>query len=159
VGALSFLQALPVRAAGEVVVDEGGTVVDMGVIGGGMSSSNPRVGPILAAHPGQYVVICVAGCNGKPRVVQLLPRPMTVRVGELVPSKAKTGPEVYGPSRPEARAGKAEAKTNDVVCVAGCTGRVGQVLQRMSGLPPEKTKAPQKTGDKERRIEPLDTNP
>jgi hypothetical protein len=68
--------------------------------------------------------------------------------------------EVYGPPRPAALAGKTAPQANDVVCVAGCTGRPGQVVQRISGLPPsEKVKLPHKRRDEQKRNEPLDINP
>ncbi len=54
----------------------------------GMPATNPRVKPILAAHPDQLVVICVAGCDGKPKAVQILPRPIAGRAAEYVPSAA-----------------------------------------------------------------------
>src|SRR5688500_16845720 len=41
--------------------------------GKGMPASNPRVRGMLAAHPGEFVTICVAGCAGKPSIVQMLP--------------------------------------------------------------------------------------
>lgn len=156
---MALLYAFPALAAGEVAVDEGGVVVDVEA-GGGMPSSNPRVRPILAAHPGQYVVICVAGCDGKSRAVQVLPGPVTARVGGFVPSTAKMGNEIYGPPRPAALAGKATAQANDVVCVAGCIGRPGQVVQRMSGLPPPQgAKALKRKTNGDKRNEPLDINP
>jgi hypothetical protein len=152
--ALILISAYPARAAGEVTVDEGGTVVDTEDTGGGMPSSNARVRPILAAHPSQYVVICVAGCDGKPRAVQILPRPATARVGGYLPSMAKMGREIYGPPSPSSRGRQSAAQANDVVCLAGCIGRAGQVVQRVSGLPPVKVKA-----TKPKANEPLDMIP
>ena len=156
-GLMALLYAFPARAADEVAVDEGGTVVDVDA-GGGMPSSNPRVRPILAAHPGRYVVICVAGCDGKPRAVQVLPGPVTARVGGFVPSIAKLGNQSYGPPRPAGK--EMAAQTNDVVCVAGCVGRPGQVVQRISGLPPpRRAKALERKTSGDKRNEPLDINP
>ena len=90
--ALLLLQSPLVRAAeGPVVVDG---VADNSIsadAGAGMSNANPRVRSILAAHPNQFVVICVAGCDGKPKAVQVLPRPVERRVGQFVPSAAKMG--------------------------------------------------------------------
>ncbi len=132
--ALSFLSSLTARAESKGELDEGGAVLDSDDTGGGMPSSNPRVHPILAAHPDQFVVICVAGCDGKPRAVQILPRPgaVTARAGGYVPSMAKMGKESYGP----ARAGRTASEADDVICLAGCIGRPGQVVQRISDLPP-----------------------
>jgi len=154
VAALSLMAALCVlsstgaRAESKVELDQGGPVVDREDTGDGMPSSNPRVRSILAAHPGQYVVICVAGCNGKPHAVQILPRPVTERAGGYLPSMAKMGREAYGPPRPAALTGKSAVQANDVVCVAGCIGRPGQVVQRVSGLPPPtRSKASNKKRD------------
>jgi hypothetical protein len=138
--ALACLVSLNARAADKVTVEAGGRAAETEDTGGGMPSSNPRVRPILAAHPGQLVVICVAGCDGKPRAVQILPGPVTARVGAFVPSAAKMGKEVYGPPHPAKLAGQGAAD-NDVICIAGCMGRPGQVLQRVSDLPPRKRPA------------------
>jgi len=147
--AASLLCALPARADEEVVIDAGGDMLDSDDSGIGMPSSNPRVRPILAAHPGQLVVVCVAGC-GKPRAVQVLSRPVAGRIGGLVPSKGKMGSSVYGPPKPGQHFNRLAGIGNDVICVAGCNGRPGQVLQRMSDLPPPakgKPRAPKKKRD------------
>jgi hypothetical protein len=136
--ALACLLSLNARADDKVTVEAGGRAPETEDTGGGMPSSNPRVRPILAAHPGQLVVVCVAGCDGKPRAVQVLPGPVTARVGGYVPSAGKIDKEVYGPPHPGKLAGAADA---DVVCLAGCTGRPGQVVQRVSDLPPPKRPA------------------
>jgi hypothetical protein len=135
--ALNFLSSLNARAESKVEVDEGGALLDSDDTGGGMPSSNPRVHPILAAHPDQFVVICVAGCDGKPHAVQILPRSgaVTARAGGYVPSMGKMGKESYGPPRP-AHAGGTASEANDVVCLAGCIGRPGQVVERITDLPP-----------------------
>jgi hypothetical protein len=155
--ALSLFSSLAARAEGKVGLDEGGTVVDADDAGGGMSSSNPRVQPILAAHPARYVVICVAGCDGKPQAVQVLPRPVTARVGGFLPSTAKMGNETYGPPRPATLADKTASTQNDVVCLAGCSGRPGQVVDRIADLPPPRKAVPKARKDK--RNEPLDVDP
>jgi hypothetical protein len=150
-------------AAGDVVIDGGADILDLKNGGGGMLSSNPRVEPILAAHPNEYVVICVAGCGGKPRAVQILPRPLEGRTGEFVPSTGHMGREVYGPPRPGQPAGWSEG--NDVVCVAGCIDRPGQVVQRLPELPPPPKVVPKARKDakpetpKEKWNEPLQVLP
>lgn len=116
-------------------MDEGGAVFDAGVGGRDMSNSNPRVKSILAAHPNQDVVICVAGCDGKPRAVQVLPRTAMGREGAFVPSATKTGRQVYGPPRPGQSVVRSASADNEVVCLAGCIGRPGQVVQRVPDLP------------------------
>ena len=48
-----------------------------------MPATNPRVKSLLAAHPAEFVTICVAGCAGKPSIVQMLPKPIPSRRGEM----------------------------------------------------------------------------
>jgi hypothetical protein len=133
--ALYLMQPFAARAADEVVMDDGGDIVDVNSGSRDMQASNPRVKSILAAHPDQYVVVCVAGCDGKPKAVQILPRRVMGREGAFVPTTGKTGRRVYGPPRPGQSAAAAAAKRDDIVCVAGCMGRPGQVLQHVSDLP------------------------
>jgi hypothetical protein len=99
---------------------------------GGMPSSNPRVKSTLAAHPDQFVVLCVAGCAGAPtRIVQMLPKPVRARTAEFLPSAA--GPE----DKAKRAMGRFAAdEGDDVVCIAGCAGKPGQVVQRNLDLPP-----------------------
>lgn len=109
---------------------------------GGMPASNPRVRSILAEHPSQFVVICVAGCDGKPKIVQILPRPVTGRTAEYLPSAGTMDKPVYGPAAPGKQAAKAATDGNAVICMAGCVGRPGQVVQRVVELPPVGKSAP-----------------
>ena len=140
---IAFVQAA--RAQDQVILDQGGDVLDLNA-GGNMSATNARVAPILKSYPDQYAVVCVAGCIGKPHVVQLLPKPVAARAGEYVPTNAKIGDEVYGPTRPAETL--AQNDKNDVVCIAGCVGKPGQVLQRINDLPPPaKPKAKKKSSD------------
>jgi hypothetical protein len=134
--AIGWLAPAPARAADAVAVDAGGTIVDDENPGSGMPRSNPRVKPILAAHPDANVVVCVAGCGGKSRAVQILPRMVSGRTGTFVPSAARMGDSVYGPPRPGASGRvRAAAREDDVVCIAGCAGKPGQVVQRLPDLP------------------------
>ena len=73
-------------------------------------------------------------------MVQILPRPVTTRTGEVVPSSAK---DTYGPPKPGKSSQRASAadENNDVICLAGCMGKPGQVLQRIKDLPPLKAPA------------------
>jgi hypothetical protein len=125
-------------ATKKATLDAGGTVAEI-EDGVGMPSSNPRVKPILETHPNDFVVICVAGCDGKPKAVQILPRPVAGRTGEYVPTAAPTpaplGKGVYGPPQPGA-VQRASEDTNDVICLAGCMGKPGSILQRITDLPP-----------------------
>ncbi len=126
-------------AADTVEVDEGGTVEKQADRGSGMRTASPRVRAILEAHPNQLVVVCVAGCGGKPKPVQILSKATTGRVGGYVPTAANMDGKVYGPPVPAA---VERARTrDDVVCLAGCIGKRGQVLQHVSGLPPPPRKA------------------
>jgi hypothetical protein len=146
------------------VLAEDATVVDgqdpVDTYGSGMPSSNPRVKSILASHPDQFVVLCVAGCGDKTaKIVQMLPRPVKARTAEFQPSAA--GPEGKAKS---AKGSFAADESDDVVCVAGCTGKPGQVVQRNLDLPaPIVTKPKGKTSDAapppDKRPEPLDIHP
>lgn len=99
------------------VADESTDVVGVGQTG--MPASNARVRPILAKHRNQFVVVCVAGCKGQASPVQFLPKPVRKRTGLLVPA---------------AFFGGTVAESNDVICLAGCDKKAGQVVQRMGGL-------------------------
>jgi len=144
-----WLAPSPLRAAGEVVVDGESGVRDAEGAGGGMASSNPRVKSILAAHPNQNVVVCVAGCGSKPHAVQVLPTMVNGRTGTFVPSAARIGNAVYGPPKPGASARMtASVRDNDVVCIAGCIGRPGKIVQRVPDLPPP-AKAARKKSNKD----------
>lgn len=144
-GAVSLVASGPVRAESDVI-DGVGTPTDLAGRGG-MPASNPRVAGILAAHPNQFVVICVAGCtgNGRPQAVQILPKPTVTRRGEVVPSSADMSKSTYGPPAPTS---VAKSESDDVVCLAGCAGKPGQVVQRVSGLPP-----PQRTTVRKKPVE------
>ena len=141
-GAASLVASTPARAEGDVV---DGMASDPLSLGGGrsMPASNPRVSGILAAHPKQFVVICVAGCsgNGKPQAVQVLAKPVVTRSGEVVPSSADMSKSAYGPPVPNHLKAK---DNNEVVCLAGCTKRPGQVVQRVADLPPVERRAQKK---------------
>jgi hypothetical protein len=154
---------IPAVLAEDAVVIDGQDPFD--AAGGGMPSSNPRVKSILASHPDQFVVLCVAGCGGgNARIVQMLPKPVRARTAEFLPSAA--GPEDNGK---RAKGRFTADESDDVVCVAGCAGKGGQVVQRNLDLPPpiiakpkdETSNAapqpPAPTPDK--RLEPLDIHP
>ena len=149
------LAPTPAPAEGELV--EGGDVVDIGDGGAkGMPATNPRVKSLLAAHPGEFVTICVAGCAGKPSIVQMLPKPMQARSGEMR-TTAGTMDLPQG-RRPAYPVGLAATDANAVTCVAGCVGAPGQIIQSMPGLPPSPKVAPQKGADAATAVgnEPLD---
>lgn len=117
-------------AEADELVEGGEVTFDGDVRDPGMPSSNPRVKSLLATHPNEFVTICVAGCDGKAQVVQTLPKPVEKRLGGM---------------RTTAAGGPAFNKTADsdsVICVAGCQGRTGEVVQRMPGLPKPKAAAP-----------------
>lgn len=85
----------------------------------GMPASNVRVKPILVKNRSQMVVVCVAGCKGKAKPVQVLSRPARKRSTGLIPA---------------AFSGGKAAESNDVICVAGCGTKAGRVVQRMQEL-------------------------
>lgn len=123
-------------AASDEIV-EGGDVAEFSEAGSqSMPASAPRVKPLLSAHPHEFVTICVAGCAGKPRIVQVLPMPVEKRSGEM--RTTADGPAGGG----RLPAGVGAAYTDATTCVAGCNGPPGQVLQRMPGLPPPAKPAP-----------------
>ncbi len=154
-----------VQAEDAIVVD-GQDAPNLDSFGGGMPRSNPRVQPFLAAHPDQFVVLCVAGCSGpKSKIVQLLPRPVKGRTAEYQTSAAGPDDKAKGKSRFSTDDG------DDVVCLAGCAGKPGQVVQRDLDLPPPVVPKPpqEKTSDAApakpepakpwKGNEPLDINP
>ncbi len=94
----------------------------------GLQSSNdsaPAVTAILAAHPDRDVLICLAGCGGGPKLVAIRNRPAGLvaaaeNAGQLVPSAAEI---------PNAAAPVREPSVGDVICLAGCLGSPGEVVQ------------------------------
>jgi hypothetical protein len=140
----------PAPAESEELV-EAGDVVDIGGVSDkGMPATNPRVKALLAAHPGEFVTICVAGCAGRPAIVQALPQPVTGRAAEMRTTAATMGGS-------KAPMGFGAADTNTVTCVAGCGGPPGQVIQRMDSLPAPPKVAPRSPAAGGN--EPLDVTP
>ena len=138
VGALLFAST-PAPAEDELV--EGGKVTDIEDPGSGMPASNPRVKSLLAGRSNDFVTVCVAGCAGKPAIVQVLPKPIEARTAAMR-TTAADGARQPGPA----------AAGNSVTCVAGCGGRAGEAVQRLLELPPPKPVAPRS----EDGNEPLD---
>lgn len=153
--AILVLAPTPAPAEDQEVV-EGGEVVDVGdAANRGMSASNPRVKTLLASHPKEFVTICVAGCAGKPAIVQALPRPVTARTAEMLPSSATIDGSKSGKAgKPVKSVGVGAADVDAVTCIAGCNGSAGLVVQRMTGLPTPLKAAPKSKSDN--RNEPLD---
>jgi hypothetical protein len=140
-----LLAFTPVLAESDEIVAGGQAAIDGEVPERGMPATNPRVKSILAAHPGELVTICVAGC-GKPMIVQTLPKPIERRSASMRTTAGGDGVPARQPAY--------DAIDRDaVLCVAGCPGRSGQVVQQMPGLPPSKA-APRDI--EEGRNEPLD---
>lgn len=137
----------PTPAPADDEVIEGGEIsIDSELPEPGMPADNPRVKSILAAHPGELVTICVAGC-GKPAIVQALPKPIERRSAAM---RTTAGGDASAPRRPAYDM----IDRNAVMCVAGCGGRPGQVVQQMPGLPPPKADAHSDEGANE----PLDVH-
>jgi hypothetical protein len=126
VGAL-LAAATPAPAEDELV--EGGKVRDIEDPGSGMPASNPRVKNLLAGRSNDFVTVCVAGCAGKPGIVQVLPKPVEARAAAMR-TTAADGARKPGPA------------SNSVTCVAGCGGRAGEAVQRLPELPPPKPVVP-----------------
>jgi len=82
----------------------------------GIPDSHKSVAPILAAHPDRDLILCLAGCGSGTSIVEIRRRPLIVAAstGELVPTSA----------------GGAKPQTGDIVCIAGCVGRPGEVVYR-----------------------------
>lgn len=131
VGAILLLAAPPGPLEAEEIV-EGGDTVDVANGGRGMPATNPRVKSMVASHPGEFVTACVAGCGGRPSIVQILPGPRQQRLAEMVPTSGRTGRRGGYQANPQ----YAGPGSDDVVCMAGCGGRPGQIVQRIPGLPP-----------------------
>ena len=94
--------------------------------------------------------------------MQLLPRPVKGRTAEYLPSVASPDDKVKGG---DSRV--AADESDDVVCIAGCSGKPGQVVQRMLDLPPpvfakppqEETSDAAPPAKSDKRPEPLDIHP
>jgi hypothetical protein len=138
VGGVLVLAPVLLPAEAEELIEDG-DVDDIGPVGEkGMPATNPRVKSILAAHPREFVTICVAGCRGKPSIVQMLPMPATARAGEMRTTAGSMGdPGKRGGDA----AGLLKADPNAITCVAGCGGRPGQVLQHLPELPTPRKEA------------------
>ena len=142
VGSVLVLAPALLPAEAEELIEDG-DVDDAGPVGEkGMPATNPRVKSLLAAHPRDFVTICVAGCSGKPSIVQILPLPATTRTGEM----RTTAGSMDGSHkrRPANAAGFDAADPNAITCVAGCGSRPGQVLQRLPDLPAQRQPTPRK---------------
>lgn len=140
-----LLTPTPAPAAEEVVAG-GEITTDSELPERGMPASNPRVKSILASHPSELLTICVAGC-GKPAIVQALPKPIERRSAGM---RTTAGGSAAAPHQPAYDAIDRDA----VMCVAGCGGRPGQVVQKMPGLPPPRADAASEEGANE----PLDVH-
>ena len=116
-GVYEMMPSLTPATAEEAFDEVPGGSTDVVTIGQtGMPASNARVRPILAKHRNQFVVVCVAGCKGQANSVQVLPKPVRKRTFQFVPA---------------AFFGGTATESNDVICLAGCDKKAGQVVQRM----------------------------
>lgn len=131
-------------ARADDLVEGGDVTADSQMREPGMPSSNPRVKSLLSSHPGELVTICVAGCDGKPQIVQALPKPVEKRVGGMRTTAAGARQPAYD-----------AIDKNSVLCVAGCGGKAAQVVQRLPELPPKPKLAPVPD---DRGNEPLDVH-
>lgn len=154
--AILLFAATPAPAEGEVVEVEGGDAADFNAEANtGMPASNPRVRTFLDSRPNDFVTVCVAGCAGKPSLVQALPMPHEARSGSM---RTTVGRIDDAPGRQPEYANYG-ASNDAVTCVAGCGGRPGQVVQRLPGLPSQpRVKPPRAPAEAEAKPgnEPLD---
>jgi hypothetical protein len=151
VGSVLVVAPALLPAEAEELIEDG-NVDDIGAVGEkGMPATNPRVKSLLAAHPRDFVTICVAGCSGKASIVQILPMPATARKGAM----RTTAGSMDGSRKPANAAGFDAAGHNAITCVAGCGGRPGQVLQRLPDLPVAH-RPPTPRNEAEAGNEPLD---
>lgn len=134
-GAMLVLYPTPAPAEDDKLIEGGKVYNSDDVSDRGMPASNPRVKSILSAHPNDLVTVCVAGCD-KPTIVQMLPKPRERRIGGMRTTAA--GGEAEAPLPSYDRVDR-----DAVMCVAGCAGRGGQVVQRLPNLPPVKVAPPQ----------------
>ena len=94
------------------------------------------VKPLLAAHPDSNVIICMAGCGDKPTIVQVIPRKV---------SKIETRSEMIptsGPSSDFDEPVENVPPTGDIICIAGCLGKPGEIVHknvRLTWMSKEKT--------------------
>jgi len=120
----------PAPAEPDTVI-EGGKAVDVDPRPErGMPASNPRVRGLIDANPQDFATICVAGCSGKPRIVQMLPKPYEGRAASM---RTTAGGADLGSGPDDA-----------VTCMAGCGGRPGEIVQRLPDLPPKASPASKK---------------
>lgn len=100
----------------------------------GIGDDASIVKPILARHPESNLIICVAGCGPEPSIVQVLPREVETRTeSKVIPSSGELG----AASKDVA---PREANEVDIVCLAGCLKKRGEVVHRrgkVSWLSPE----------------------
>ncbi len=91
-----------------------------------------RVGVILAAHPDRDVLICLAGCGGGgPKLVAVRNRPAAV-VAAAIPAQRELKPASATMVAPGGAAisEHAQPPVGDVICIAGCVGAPGEVVQQ-----------------------------
>lgn len=91
-----------------------------------------RVGVILAAHPDRDVLICLAGCGGGgPKLVAVRNRPAVV-VAAAVPAQRELKPASTTMVAPGSAtiSEQAQPAVGDVICIAGCAGAPGEVVQQ-----------------------------
>lgn len=81
----------------------------------GIADRDPRIAPILAAHPDRDLILCLAGCGKGISVVDVRrhAQPLSAVVAEMVPTSSSL---------------RQAPSAADVVCIAGCVGKPGEVV-------------------------------
>lgn len=108
------------------------------------AGNDKRVGAILAAHPDRDVLICLAGCgDGGPKVVSIrrpgaamasVPvaqsnAPVVDRAHEMRPTSGKFNSRQIAVPEAGRPAEHDQPAVGDVICIAGCIGGAGEVVQ------------------------------
>lgn len=92
---------------------------------------DPRIGVVLAAHPDRDVLICLAGCGvGGPKLVAVRNRPAEILSDTRKESREAihSSGSLDAPASTDA-AGSVQPEIGDVICVAGCVGAPGAIVQ------------------------------
>lgn len=121
-----------------------GALADRGADGG--VERNPLVRALLVQHPDKDLILCIAGCGGGVKIVQILDRRPFLNQASIGPDARravnapgrKTDTAGFPPARSE-QVGSPEVAgaahpTADIVCLAGCNVSPGEIVGRNARL-------------------------